>query len=496
VQKLIVSTIALSFISISPLFAQYSGGDGSEADPWQIACPNDLLYLADHNEDYGSHFILTVDINLAGYTFTTAVIAPQGGVEFTGTFDGNDFVIRNLIIDTNGAGNDHLGLFGSLEGSSAEVRNLGLENASIKGGNGSNFLGGLCGWSSEASITNCYATGAVIGGDNSWDLGGLVGYNEMGLIRFCYTMGAVTGGIGAAGLGGLAGFNCDGIISNCYATGAVTGNDDCWNLGGLVGFNEGEISNCHCEGSVSGMAYIGGVVGSHEIGNLSGCSFKGTVTATGSYCGGIAGINWSRAKISHCSSSGIVSGPAQTGGLTGGNCSGLISDGVVECCYSISSVEGNWLVGGLVGLNKAIVSDCYATGCVSGDDTIGGLVGENGTSNLGYGRVLRSYSTGVVFGTTNVGGLIGLNDFGSVSNSFWDVGTSGQNDSDGGEGKSTAEMKKKNTFTGWDFVETWGIEDNQTYPFLRLTYPVGDIDLDGDVDFIDFAYFAKHWLEE
>lgn len=46
----------------------------------------------------------------------------------------------------------------------------------------------------------------------------------------------------------------------------------------------------------------------------------------------------------------------------------------------------------------------------------------------------------------------------------------------------------------FDFAETWGIEDNQTYPFLRLTYPVGDINLDGKVDFTDFAYFAEHWL--
>ncbi len=56
-------------------------------------------------------------------------------------------------------------------------------------------------------------------------------------------------------------------------------------------------------------------------------------------------------------------------------------------------------------------------------------------------------------------------------------------------------MKRKVTFTNWDFAETWGIEDNQTYPFLRITYPVGDINLDGKVDFVDLAIMASHWLE-
>jgi len=67
---------------------------------------------------------------------------------------------------------------------------------------------------------------------------------------------------------------------------------------------------------------------------------------------------------------------------------------------------------------------------------------------------------------------------GTVSNSFWDRATSGQTRSDGGIGKTTAEMQDIATFSGagWDIIavalkETnttyiWNIVDDQTYPFL------------------------------
>jgi hypothetical protein len=57
-------------------------------------------------------------------------------------------------------------------------------------------------------------------------------------------------------------------------------------------------------------------------------------------------------------------------------------------------------------------------------------------------------------------------------------------------------MKTLSTFTsaGWDFVDTWGIGENQTYPFLR-TYSGADLNCDGLVNLIDFAVWANHWLE-
>jgi hypothetical protein len=115
---------------------------------------------------------------------------------------------------------------------------------------------------------------------------------------------------------------------------------------------------------------------------------------------------------------------------------------------------------------------------------------------MNWGTLTACYATGSVSGVDQVGGLVGENPYGSVVSSFWDTQTSGQTTSAGGTGKTTAEMKTLSTFTsaGWDFVEIWGIEENQTYPFLRK-YLTGDLNYDGGVDFVDFAIFAQHWLE-
>ena len=121
---------------------------------------------------------------------------------------------------------------------------------------------------------------------------------------------------------------------------------------------------------------------------------------------------------------------------------------------------------------------------------VGGLVGLND-----YGIVSNCYATGSVSGSSIVGGLVGYDYFGTVTASFWDIDTSGQAISAGGTGKTTVQMQTQSTFTdaGWDFVEIWGIGENQTYPYLRV-YPAGDLNHDSRVDFLDFVIFANHWL--
>ena len=58
--------------------------------------------------------------------------------------------------------------------------------------------------------------------------------------------------------------------------------------------------------------------------------------------------------------------------------------------------------------------------------------------------------------------------------SFWDIETSGQAESAGGEGKTTAEMQMKSTFTDavWDFVdETENGTENIWWILEGLDYP-------------------------
>jgi hypothetical protein len=193
-------------------------------------------------------------------------------------------------------------------------------------------------------------------------------------------------------------------------------------------------------------------------------------TVTGEwYVGSLAGENWG--TVSNWYSSGNVTGDSCVGGLVGWN------RGTVSNCYSSGNVTGDEGIGGLVGCNYGIVSDSYSTGNVTGDENVGGLVGGNPA-----GTVSNSHSTGSVTGYSSVGGLVGWNEAMNeaiVSNSFWDIETSGQATSDGGIGKTIVEMKNINTFSGarWDIIAVanpgtrkpshiWNIVNGVTYPFF------------------------------
>ena len=192
--------------------------------------------------------------------------------------------------------------------------------------------------------------------------------------------------------------------------------------------------------------------------NLENCSVSGS-----NYVGGLVGYNYG-GSISNCYSTNPASGYAAVGGLVGYN----DSSGSISNCDSTGAVSGQYDVGGLVGWNVGTISNCYSTGTVSGSsgsNYVGGLVGEN------TGTISNCYSTGAVTGSgSGIGGLAGFNTGGgSVSGSFWDTQTSGQNNSAGGTGETTALMQTKSTFTnaGWDFAAIWDIIGGQTYPFFK-----------------------------
>ena len=78
-----------------------------------------------------------------------------------------------------------------------------------------------------------------------------------------------------------------------------------------------------------------------------------------------------------------------------------------------------------------------------------------------------------ITGDSRVGGLCGYNsDTGTITNCYWDIGTSGQATSAGGEGRTTDEMTyphAENTYVGWNFSNIWK-EDNAYY--WNNGYPV------------------------
>jgi hypothetical protein len=250
---------------------------------------------------------------------------------------------------------------------------------------------------------------------------------------------------------------------------------------GLFGYvgSEAKISNLGLEATdVNGK-------GKH-IGSIAGSNFQGIITASyntgkvrGSECiGGLMGSN-DFGSITTSSSTGTVSGDNHIGGLVGYNW------GKIEMSYSTGTVIGYKWIGGLVGWNANNINKSYSTAVVTGDWNVGGLVGGNYYENQEEedfdtfpdqtGIIDDCYSTGSVTGNICVGGLVGDNR-GVISTSFWDMDTSSMITSDGGIGKTTAEMQMESTFieAGWDFVDEtengtediWWIDEGQDYPRL------------------------------
>lgn len=137
-------------------------------------------------------------------------------------------------------------------------------------------------------------------------------------------------------------------------------------------------------------------------------------------------------------------------------------------CYTTGQVYGQFGIGGLVGYSDGIIENSYSHANVTGKGRIGGLVGNGLSSNS---IIDKSFSNGIVTikSDTNLyaGGLVGSHTVPSVvTNSFWDMNTSGLTISEGGEGKTSREMKTQSTFIGWDFDNTWMI--NNDYPRLKV----------------------------
>jgi len=422
---------------------------------------SDFKHLLAFGQDDTLKFRLTNDLDLGD--------EPNFYIPYlAGEFDGNGHKISNLSFNFGFVYN--VGLFGYLA-PGGKVSGLGIENVNITA---AWYVGGLVGLNEAGTVSNCSATGIVTRIESIHDSegysngrGGLVGRSK-GIVSDSYFNGNVTG---VDFVGGLVGDNHFGTVSNSYSTGTMTGT---WGTGGLVGSNwGGTVINSYSTGNVTGESWVGGLVGRNDAlkdageGTVNNCYAIGNVTGD-SGVGGLVGGN-GQGSVSNSYSTGNVSGDKSVGGLVGFSYKGTVSN---SC--STGSVSGNVSVGGLLGKTwYGTVSNSYSTGSVTGNDDVGGLVGANWD-----GTVSNSYSTGSVTGNADVGGLVGWNKEGTVRKSFWDTETSGQATSDGGTGKSTAEMQDIATFSGagWNIIAVapnqtnnayiWNIVDGQTYPFL------------------------------
>lgn len=343
----------------------------------------------------------------------------NAGTKFTGSFNSLGHTISDLFI--NRPATDFIGLFGYTNG---------------------------------ATITDCALTDVDITGDD-W-LGGLIGYANNTIINGSYVTGAIGVGVGSAYVGGFAGQMEGCTVTSCYSTATINGSTTSSYVGGFVG-SEGQstantFTNCYATGNVTANTIIGGFVGQ--------CYGRGTIYTS---C-------YARGDVTSAGAAGNY-----MGGFAGGNSS--LDDTAFSECYAIgdvSSTNGTWGIGGFAGDFNDIftVSDCYARGDVTAvnGQAVGGFIGYCKES-----IITDAYSTGAVTGSLDVGGFCGDKATATITDCFWDTQTSGQAASDGGTGKTTAQMKTKATFTdvNWDFIVIWFINGitNDGYPFFFAMPP-------------------------
>ena len=278
-----------------------------------------------------------------------------------------------------------------------------------------------------------------------------------------------------------------GAVSNLTLENVnITGKRQVAALAGEV--RRGQIANCHSSGTVTGTSTEGYT---NAAGLLAHAGLYFSISYSSSSCevsgrsvvgGLIADLRYHDTQMSHCFSTGNVSGNDRIGGLIG-----QTSNATINNSYSTGNVVANGLsAGGLAGEAsfRSSIINCYSTGSVTGDTNVGGLLGLIGISSI----VLNSYSSGeVIGGGQRIGGLIGYyNNYGhdeddsETINSYWNIETSGQTVSEGGEGRTTAQMTypyATNTYVGWDFNEIWNADENYQfqngYPYLGEVITIG-----------------------
>jgi hypothetical protein len=220
---------------------------------------------------------------------------------------------------------------------------------------------------------------------------------------------------------------------------------------------------------VGDIGYTGGLIGEKWHGMITNCHATGSVESDGDYVGGFIGY-CAYDSIMNCFATGNVSGQEMVGGFVGTIYGFTATSSTrIENCFSTGEVTGTDEVGGFAGRNtSANILNSYARGNVHGDNKVGGFLGYNSE-----GILTNCYSTGKPDGESDIGGFVGSTASwgGTTTGCFWDIASSMLSNSDGGTGKTTAEMKTQSTFTdaGWDFSDIWAINTakNDGYPCLQ-----------------------------
>ena len=197
------------------------------------------------------HYKLMADLDLTGIDWTPIGTSSD---KFTGSFDGNNYTIKNLTIDS--AESDNIGLFGYAE--DAKFQNIVMENVSVKG---NNYVGALVGYvTGDSDLKNIEIKSGNVEGIYSVGMIAGQGYYLQGDVNNLFTSGTVNGEVNVGGIFGyFYGYSNFLDMETSSSSATVNGKD---NVGGLVGYGY----NCRIEDS----AFKGEVTGTNKVGGILG----------------------------------------------------------------------------------------------------------------------------------------------------------------------------------------------------------------------------------
>lgn len=289
--KLEKNSTTLENYNINMLFGGF--GDGTASIPYEVGTVATLCNVTKFTGSIttssfngtialGGYFVQVADIDLTGLNFAPISVNSV-------SYDGNGYAIYNLNI-SSGDYSGGIGLFGSVDNSLSELREIKIESGSIT------YTGATQSSAGVASIVGKLTRGRVVNCLNKASVNATVTQNAGGIagdirtsarIYGCANFGQVQGRDIVGGIIGSMGVGCE--MMDCYNSGAivqyVSGSYN--TAGGLIGVITTNTSNvgqnCYTVGSVisTDATYSGSVFGFAKSANRP--KFSNNYVLTGAH---------------------------------------------------------------------------------------------------------------------------------------------------------------------------------------------------------------------
>jgi hypothetical protein len=432
-----------------------------------IISGNDLRY-------FGGFIGQMYGLVLIENSYSTSALSTQQGIIYLGGFLGSTFGGDPIIRTSYSSGN------------------INTVYSTINDPyNYNDYIGGFVGMAVGITIEKSYSLANEVNGGYMY-VGGFVGLASDIEIEESYSLVSQVNGYQY--VGGFVGLDSDDtVISNSYARTSVTTSyavnpslvDDSPFAGGFGGLIAGTVINSYSTGTVTG--YTNTISNVNTTLTSSVAYDYNTITlasVSGIEPGGYLFIEDVQEPFSSTLSQYVAQGSlsipiTNISGFIQGD-SFILEQGVPgkEEEHWINSIDGNTIglydysgyydtqyahdSGSSITLIPRILSDIVRVIEVNGNNVLVENIGNRNAHTAG--KEVSSYE---IMPNSKLGGFSGPGG-GTVTNSYWDTQTSGLDNSSGGTGLTTSQLKTQSNLNGWDFDNTWVMYSglNDGYPSL------------------------------